>query len=90
MFGDWPQLPRPWGKPWPWRRKNIKRLPVADLLSIARLLVTMLDLNRDEETFRRYEAIDALTLFRQLKISERTINEFLRPILLVGLFKPPE
>merc|ERR1712070_860191 len=27
---------------------------------------------------------------RQLKISERMIDEFLRPILLVGLFKPPE
>ena len=89
VFGDGPQLPSPLGQAFA-TIKNFKRLPVADRLSIAGLLVAMLDLNRDEETFRRYDAIDALTLFRQLKISERMINEFLRPILLVGLFKPPE
>ena len=89
VFGDRPQLPSPLGQAFA-TIKNFKRLPVADRLSIAGLLVAMLDLNRDEETFRRYDAIDALTLFRQLKISERMINEFLRPILLVGLFKPPE
>ena len=89
VFGDGPQLPSPLGQAIA-TIKNFKRLPVADRLSIAGLLVAMLDLNRSEETFRRYDAIDALTLFRQLNISERMINEFLRPILLVGLFKPPE
>ena len=89
VFGDGPQLPSPLGQAFA-TIKNFKRLPVADRLSIAGLLVAMLDLNRDEETFRRYDAMDALTLFRQLKISERMIDEFLRPILLVGLFKPPE
>ena len=69
---------------------NFKRLPVADRLSIAGLLVAMLDLHRSEAVFRRYDGMDALTLFRQLKISERMIDEFLRLILLVGLFKPPE
>ena len=89
VFGDGWQLPSPLGQAMA-TVKNFKRLPVADRLSIAGLLVAMLDLNRSEATFRRYDAIDALTLFRQLKISERMINEFLRPILLVGLFKPPE
>ncbi len=89
VFGDGPQLPSPLGQALS-TIKNFKRLTLADRLSIAGLLVAILDLNRDEETFRRYDAIDALTLFRQLKISERMINEFLRPILLVGLFKPPE
>ena len=89
VFGDGLQLPSPLGQAMA-TIKNFKRLPVADRLSIAGLLVAMLDLNRNEETFRRYDAIDALTLFRQLGISERMIDEFLRPILLVGLFKPPE
>jgi len=89
VFGDGLQLPSPLGQAMA-TIKNFKRLPVADRLSIAGLLVAMLDLNRSETTFRNYDAIDALTLFRQLKISERMINEFLRPILLVGLFKPPE
>ena len=89
VFGDGMQLPSPLGQAMA-TIKNFKRLPVADRLSIAGLLVAMLDLNRNEETFRRYDALDALTLFRQLGISERMIDEFLRPILLVGLFKPPE
>ncbi len=89
VFGDALQLPSPLGQAIA-TIKNFKRLPVADRLSIAGLLVAMLDLNRSEATFRSYDGIDALTLFRQLKISERMINEFLRPILLVGLFKPPE
>ena len=89
VFGDGLQLPSPLGQAMA-TIKNFKRLPVADRLSIAGLLVAMLDLNRNEETFRRYDAIDALTLFRQLGITERMIDEFLRPILLVGLFKPPE
>ena len=85
VFGDGLQLPSPLGQAMA-TIKNFKRLPVADRLSIAGLLVAMLDLNRNEETFRRYDAIDALTLFRQLGITERMIDEFLRPILLVGLF----
>ena len=89
VFGDGPQLPSPLGQALA-TVSNFKRLPVADRLSIAGLLVAMLDLNRNPATFARYDRIDALTLFRQLKISERMIDEFLRPILLVGLFKPPE
>ena len=85
VFGDGLQLPSPLGQAMA-TITNFKRLPVADRLSIAGLLVAMLDLNRSEATFRRYDAIDALTLFRQLGISERMIDEFLRPILLVGLF----
>ena len=89
VFGDGPQLPSPLGQAFA-TINNFKRLPVADRLSIAGLLVAMLDLHRSEAVFRRYDAMDALTLFRQLKVSERMIDEFLRPILLVGLFKPPE
>ena len=70
--------------------KNFKRLPVADRLSIAGLLYAMLDLNRSDAVYRNYDAIDALTLFKQLRISDRMIDDFLRPTLLVGLFKPPE
>ena len=89
VFGDGPQLPSPLGQAFA-TINNFKRLPVADRLSIAGLLVAMLDLNRSPAVYERYDALDALTLFRQLRISERMINEFLRPILLVGLFKPPE
>ena len=89
VFGDGLQLPSPLGQAFA-TISNFKRLPVADRLSIAGLLVAMLDLNRSAEVYERYDALDALSLFRQLQISERMIDEFLRPILLVGLFKPPE
>ena len=89
VFGDGLQLPSPLGQAFA-TISNFKRLPVADRLSIVGLLVAMLDLNRSDAVYRQYDGIDALTLFRQLQISERMINEFLRPILLVGLFKPPE
>ena len=89
VFGDGPQLPSPLGQAFA-TVNNFKRLPVADRLSIAGLLVAMLDLNRNPDTFARYDSLDALSLFRQLRISERMSHEFLRPILLVGLIKPPE
>jgi len=89
VFGASPLLPSPLGQVFA-TLSNFRRLPVADRLSIAGLLVAMVDLNRSEQVFRRYDAISAMTLFRQLGVSERMINEFLRPILLVGLFKPPE
>ncbi|QNI87703.1 FAD-dependent oxidoreductase [Synechococcus sp. ROS8604] len=89
VFGDGPQLPSPLGQAFA-TFNNFKRLPVSDRLSIAGLLVAMLDLNRNDAVYQQYDGIDALTLFKQLRISDRMINEFLRPILLVGLFKPPE
>lgn len=89
VFGSAVPLPSPLGQVFA-TLSNFRRLPVADRLSIAGLLVAMADLHRSDAVYRQYDAMDALTLFRQLQVSERMINEFLRPILLVGLFKPPE
>ena len=89
VFGDAAALPSPLGQAFA-TVNNFKRLPVQDRLSIAGLLYAILDLNRSEAVYRKYDAISALTLFQQLRISDRMINDFLRPILLVGLFKPPE
>ena len=89
VFGDAASLPSPLGQAFA-TVNNFKRLPVQDRLSIAGLLYAILDLNRSEAVYRKYDAISALTLFQQLRISNRMIDDFLRPILLVGLFKPPE
>ena len=89
VFGDAAPLPSPLGQAFA-TVSNFKRLPVQDRLSIAGLLYAILDLNRSDAVYRKYDAISALTLFQQLRISDRMINDFLRPILLVGLFKPPE
>ena len=89
VFGDAPALPSPLGQVFA-TVNNFKRLPVQDRLSIAGLLYAILDLNRSDAVYRKYDEISALTLFQQLRISNRMIDDFLRPILLVGLFKPPE
>ena len=89
VFGDAPQWPSPLGQVAA-TFTNFRRLPIADRLSITGLLYAMLDLNRSDAVYRSYDNIDALTLFRSVGISERMINDFLRPTLLVGLFKPPE
>ena len=89
VFGDGPQLPSPLGQAFA-TINNFKRLPVADRLSIAGLLVAMLDLNRSPAVYERYDALDALTLFRQLRISERMINDSCGRSCWWELFKPPE
>lgn len=89
VFGDAPRWPSPLGQVAA-TFTNFKRLPIADRLSITGLLYAMLDLHRSDAVYRRYDNLDAQTLFRSVGISERMINDFLRPTLLVGLFKPPE
>ncbi|WP_411877223.1 FAD-dependent oxidoreductase [Vulcanococcus limneticus] len=89
VFGDAPQWPSPLGQMVA-TITNFTRLPIQDRLSIAGLLYAMLDLYRSDKIFQQYDDLDAQSLFIKLGISDRLINEFLRPTLLVGLFKPPE
>ena len=89
VFANAPQWPSPLGQMVA-TITNFTRLPIQDRLSIAGLLYAMLDLYRSDKTFQQYDDLDAQSLFVKLGISERLINEFLRPTLLVGLFKPPE
>jgi len=89
VFGEAPAWPSPLGQMVA-TFTNFKRLPLHDRLSISGLLYTILDLNRSEDIFNEYDKLSAQDLFVKLGISQRLINDFLRPILLVGLFKPPE
>jgi len=89
VFAGLPQWPSPLGQMVA-TITNFTRLPIQDRLSIAGLLYAMLDLYRSDSIFQQYDDLDAQSLFVKLGISERLINEFLRPTLLVGLFKPPE
>eukprot|EP00752_Nemacystus_decipiens_P011813 g10482.t1 len=65
-------------------------LPLADRASMIPLLYAVIDFERDEKTYREYDKMTARELFRRFGISERLYEEFLKPILLVGLFAPPE
>ena len=54
------------------------------------LLYAVLDLNRNERVFEKYDRATAHELFTKCGLSKRLVDEFLKPTLLVGLFKPPE
>lgn len=87
--GQWASLPSPLGQvlaTFP----LFERLPLADRASMVGLLYAMLDLNRDEATFAAYDRMSAHDLFIQMRLSKRLVDDFIRPTLLVGLFKPPE
>ncbi|KAL7548131.1 hypothetical protein ACHAWF_011422 [Thalassiosira exigua] len=87
---EFPMLPSPLGQvlatiPY------FERLPIADRASMVGLLLATIDcLGGDEETKQEYDRMTAHELFLRFNLSERLVNDFLKPTLLVGLFKPPE
>jgi len=87
---EFPMLPSPLGQvlatvPY------FERLPLADRASMVGLLVATIDcLGGDEETQQQYDRMSAHELFLRFKLSERLVSDFIKPTLLVGLFKPPE
>lgn len=89
VFAGAPELPSPLGQVLA-SFSRFKRLPLADRLSITGLLLAMIDFTRDEETFKAYDRMTAHELFLRCGLSRRLVDDFLKPTLLVGLFKPPE
>jgi uncharacterized protein with NAD-binding domain and iron-sulfur cluster len=87
---DFPMLPSPLGQviatiPY------FERLPIADRASMVGLLLATIDcLGGDENVKRQYDRMTAHELFLRFRLSERLVEDFLKPTLLVGLFKPPE
>lgn len=68
-----------------------ERIPLADRASMAGLLLATIDcLGGDEKTQEAYDRMNAHDLFIKFKLSERLVADFVKPTLLVGLFKPPE
>jgi uncharacterized protein with NAD-binding domain and iron-sulfur cluster len=71
-----------------------ERLPLSDRVSMIGLLVATVDClgnaNYDERVIEAYDRMTAHELFIRFGLSNRLVQDFLRPTLLVGLFKPPE
>lgn len=86
---DFPELPSPIGQVVS-TFKLFERIPVADRVTMLGLLFATIDFTRDEKTFAAYDRMTAHDLFIRMGISERLVSDFIRPTLLVGLFKPPE
>jgi len=85
-----PQLPSPFGQvlaTFP----LFERIPLADRASMVGLLLATIDcLGGDEKVQEEYDRMTAHELFNTFGISKRMVDDFIRPTLLVGLFKPPE
>lgn len=54
------------------------------------MLLPVVDFNSDPRTYAKYDQMTARELFLRTGISEKLYIEFLKPLLLVGLFAPPE
>ena len=85
-----PQLPSPFGQvlaTFP----LFERIPLADRASMVGLLLATIDcLGADEKVQEQYDRMTAHDLFIRFGLSKRMVDDFIRPTLLVGLFKPPE
>ena len=84
-----PELPSPLGQVA--ATVNLfERIPVLDRVTMIGLLLATIDFTRDDETMAAYDRMSAHQLFVKMGISPRLVADFIRPTLLVGLFKPPE
>ncbi|CAJ1953644.1 unnamed protein product [Cylindrotheca closterium] len=85
-----PQLPSPLGQvlaTFP----LFERIPLSDRASMVGLLLATVDcLGNDVSVQEKYDRMTAHDLFIRFGLSERLVEDFIKPTLLVGLFKPPE
>ena len=85
-----PQLPSPLGQvlaTFP----LFERIPLSDRASMVGLLLATVDcLGNSVEVQEKYDRMTAHDLFIKFGLSERLVEDFIKPTLLVGLFKPPE
>jgi len=85
-----PQLPSPLGQilaTFP----LFERLPLQDRASMVGLLLATVDcVGNDVAVQEKYDRMSAQDLFVLFGLSERLVEDFIKPTLLVGLFKPPE
>jgi uncharacterized protein with NAD-binding domain and iron-sulfur cluster len=85
-----PQLPSPLGQvlaTFP----LFERLPLPDRASMVGLLVATVDcMGNDVAVQEKYDRMTAQDLFILFGLSDRLVEDFIKPTLLVGLFKPPE
>ena len=84
-----PELPSPIGQVAA-TFQLFERIPVPDRVTMLGLLYAMLDYKRDAGTFEAYDRMTAHELFVRMGLSKRLVDDFVKPTLLVGLFKPPE
>jgi uncharacterized protein with NAD-binding domain and iron-sulfur cluster len=86
---NFPELPSPLGQVLA-TVSLFERIPIQDRVTMAGILLATIDMTRDEATFAAYDRMTAHDLFIRFNVSPRLVEDFIKPTLLVGLFKPPE
>lgn len=90
VFADAPvQLPSPMGQVLA-SMELFKRIPVSDRATMAGMLLSILDFEKDEATYRDYDRMTGHELCIRAGLSKRLVDDFVRPTLAVGLFAPLE
>lgn len=70
-----------------------ERIPLQDRASMVGLLLATVDClgnNNNDQVMEAYDRMTAHDLFLRFGLSDRLVRDFIKPTLLVGLFKPPE
>ncbi|GAX27544.1 hypothetical protein FisN_13Hh371 [Fistulifera solaris] len=70
-----------------------ERIPLQDRASMVGLLLATVDClgnSNNEKVMEAYDRMTAHDLFLRFGLSDRLVRDFIKPTLLVGLFKPPE
>jgi hypothetical protein len=67
-----------------------RTLPLTERLTMIPWLFSVLDYESTAETYRRYDEMSALDMFKMYGVSRAMYEGFIKPTLLVALFAPPE
>eukprot|EP01023_Acetabularia_acetabulum_P049350 TRINITY_DN5265_c0_g1_i2.p1 TRINITY_DN5265_c0_g1~~TRINITY_DN5265_c0_g1_i2.p1 ORF type:complete len:546 (-),score=110.46 TRINITY_DN5265_c0_g1_i2:337-1974(-) len=67
-----------------------RSLPVEDRITMFPMMISILDVTSTQDTYDVYDKMSAKELFDKMGMSKRLYDEFILPLLLVGLFAPPE
>ncbi|CAL5218947.1 g699 [Coccomyxa viridis] len=89
VFSRRPQLPTMLGQ-FVHTLPLFRRLSLADRATMVPLLAAVVDFDSSQATYEQYDSMTAKELFQKFGVSKALYEEFLRPLLLVGLFAPPE
>ncbi|KAK9843730.1 hypothetical protein WJX81_003891 [Elliptochloris bilobata] len=89
VFSELPRLPTLLGQFWH-TLPLFRNLSLADRATMLPLLYSIVDFDSSSETYERYDRMTARELFLQYGVSNALFEEFLKPLLLVGLFELPE
>ena len=76
VFGKSIELPSPLGQVFA-SAKLFERLPLADRASMLGLLYAMIDFDRDEETFKKYDRMTAHELFLRFRLSSMSSSNMI-------------